>query len=67
MSQLTLPIDIEIKLQKNDIAYVVNDLVKCIPDKDIDNSSLIFMLLAFGITYDYFVTSIKPPLSLVSE
>src|SRR5690625_2616335 len=33
MNQLTLSIDLEIKLQQNDIPYVVNDLVEKYPTK----------------------------------
>lgn len=33
MNQVVLPIDLEIKIQKNDIAYAVNDLVEQIPEK----------------------------------
>ncbi|MFB4166775.1 IS1182 family transposase [Virgibacillus sp. JSM 102003] len=32
MNQVVLPLDLEIKLQENDIAYAVNDLVENIPD-----------------------------------
>jgi len=32
MNQVVLPLDLEIKLHKNDIAYVVNDVVESIPD-----------------------------------
>src|SRR5690554_1966136 len=32
MNQLVLPIDLEVKLQENDIAFVINDLVKSIPE-----------------------------------
>lgn len=31
MNQLILPLDMEMKLQKDDIAYAVNDLVESIP------------------------------------
>lgn len=33
MNQLVLPLDLEIKLQENDIAYAVNDVVESIPDE----------------------------------
>ncbi|WP_198663160.1 transposase, partial [Paraliobacillus zengyii] len=33
MNQVILPLDFEIKLQKNDIAYTIHDLVEQIPDK----------------------------------
>ncbi|MEN2769253.1 IS1182 family transposase, partial [Ornithinibacillus xuwenensis] len=33
MNQVVLPLDLEIKLQENDIAYVVNDVVENIPDE----------------------------------
>src|SRR5690625_4387372 len=33
MNQLVLPIDLEVKLQENDIAYVINDLVESIPEE----------------------------------
>lgn len=32
MNQVILPLDLEIKLQENDIAYAVNDIVENIPD-----------------------------------
>ncbi|GGE51329.1 hypothetical protein GCM10011391_32650 [Pullulanibacillus camelliae] len=32
MNQVVLPLDLERKLQKNDIAYAVNDVVEKIPD-----------------------------------
>uniref|UniRef100_UPI0025915E72 IS1182 family transposase n=1 Tax=uncultured Allobacillus sp. TaxID=1638025 RepID=UPI0025915E72 len=32
MNQVVLPLDLEIKLQENDIAYAVNDVVETIPD-----------------------------------
>ena len=31
MNQVILPLDLEIKLQENDIAFAVNDLVESIP------------------------------------
>src|SRR5690625_3442761 len=37
MNQLVLPIDLEVKLQENDIAFVVNDLVESIPNEAFDN------------------------------
>ncbi|WP_112181966.1 IS1182 family transposase [Paraliobacillus zengyii] len=33
MNQVILPLDFEMKLQKNDIAYTIHDLVEQIPDK----------------------------------
>lgn len=33
MNQVVLPLDLEVKLEKNDIAYTVNDLVEQIPDE----------------------------------
>lgn len=33
MNQVILPLDLEIKLEVNDIAYVVNDLVEQIPNE----------------------------------
>ena len=33
MNQLVLPINLEVKLQDNDIAFVINDLVESIPDE----------------------------------
>ncbi|MFU0788524.1 IS1182 family transposase [Virgibacillus proomii] len=33
MNQVILPLDLEIKLQENDIAYAVNDIVEQIPDE----------------------------------
>lgn len=33
MNQVILPLDLEIKLQENDIAYAVNDVVENIPDE----------------------------------
>src|SRR5690625_6203796 len=33
MNQVVLPLDLEIKLQKNDIAFAIHDLVECIPDE----------------------------------
>src|SRR5690625_4398581 len=37
MNQVVLPLDLEIKLQENDIAYAVNDVVENIPDRAFDN------------------------------
>ena len=37
MNQIILPLNLEIKLQENDIAFVVNDLVESIPDRAFDN------------------------------
>ncbi|AIF45700.1 hypothetical protein X953_19445 [Virgibacillus sp. SK37] len=31
MNQVVLPLDMEMKLQKNDIAYAVNELTESIP------------------------------------
>ena len=36
MNQVILPLDLEIKLQENDIAFAVNDLVESIPDEAFD-------------------------------
>ncbi|WP_188386408.1 IS1182 family transposase, partial [Ornithinibacillus halotolerans] len=36
MKQVVLPLDLEIKLQENDIAYAVNNVVESIPDKAFD-------------------------------
>src|SRR5690625_5683949 len=36
MNQMILPLDLEIKLEKNDIAYAVNDLVEQIPCQAFD-------------------------------
>src|SRR5699024_2224203 len=36
MNQMILPLDLEIKLEKNDIAYAVNDLVEQIPSQAFD-------------------------------
>ncbi|MFD1706729.1 hypothetical protein ACFSCZ_08285 [Siminovitchia sediminis] len=33
MNQVVLPLDLEIKLQENDIAYAVHDVVESIPDE----------------------------------
>ena len=33
MNQVVLPLDLEMKLQENDIAYAVNDVVESIPDE----------------------------------
>ncbi|MGM8216220.1 IS1182 family transposase [Bacillaceae bacterium W0354] len=33
MNQVVLPLDLEVKLEENDIAYTVNDLVEQIPDE----------------------------------
>lgn len=37
MNQLVLPIDLEVKLQENDIAFVINDLVEGIPEEAFEN------------------------------
>src|SRR5690625_4390233 len=37
MNQIILPLNLEIKLQENDIAFVVNDLVESIHDRAFDN------------------------------
>ncbi|BAM48387.1 IS1182 family transposase [Amphibacillus xylanus] len=37
MNQLVLPIDLEVKLQENDIAFVINDLVESIPEEAFEN------------------------------
>lgn len=37
VNQLVLPIDLEIKLQANDIAFVINDLVASIPNEAFHN------------------------------
>src|SRR5690625_196767 len=37
MNQMILPLDLEIKLEKNDIAYAVNDLVEQIPNQAFDS------------------------------
>src|SRR5699024_12314746 len=37
MNQLVLPIDLEVKLQENDIAFVINDLVVSIPEETFEN------------------------------
>lgn len=37
MNQLVLPINLEVKLQDNDIAFVINDLVESIPDEAFHN------------------------------
>lgn len=36
MNQVVLPLDLEIKLQENDIAYAINDLVESIPNEALD-------------------------------
>src|SRR5699024_10840784 len=36
MNQVILPLDLEIKLDKNDIAFAVNDLIESIPAKPFD-------------------------------
>src|SRR5690554_3501559 len=36
MNQVVLPLDLEIKLQENDIAFAVNDLVESIPNEAFD-------------------------------
>ncbi len=33
MNQLVLPLDLEVRLQENDIAFAVHDLVEQIPDE----------------------------------
>ena len=33
MNQLVLPIDLEVKIQENDIAFVINELVESIPEE----------------------------------
>ena len=33
MNQVVLPLDLEVKLQENDIAFTINELVESIPDK----------------------------------
>lgn len=33
INQVVLPLDLEIKLEKNDIAFVVNNLVESIPEE----------------------------------
>jgi len=33
MNQVVLPLDLEIKLQENDIAFSINELVESIPDE----------------------------------
>lgn len=37
MYQLVLPIDLEVKLQENDIAFVINDLVESISEEAFQN------------------------------
>src|SRR5690625_413117 len=37
MNQLVLPLDMEVKLQENNIAFVINDLVESIPEKAFKN------------------------------
>lgn len=37
MNQVILPLDLEIKLQNNDIAYAVHDLVEQIPREAFDS------------------------------
>ena len=37
MNQLVLLIDMEVKLQENDIAFVINDLVESIPEEAFKN------------------------------
>lgn len=37
MNQVVLPLDLEIKLQENDVAYAVNDVVEAIPDEAFAN------------------------------
>src|SRR5690625_4329752 len=36
MNQVILPLDLEIKLDKNDIAFAVNDLIESIPEKSFE-------------------------------
>src|SRR5699024_1700499 len=36
MNQVILPLDLEIKLDKNDIAFAVNDLIERIPEKSFE-------------------------------
>jgi transposase len=37
MNQLVLPLDLEIKLQKNDIAYTINEFIESIPNEAFEN------------------------------
>jgi len=37
MNQVVLPLDLEIKLQENDIAYAINDMVEHIPEDEFSN------------------------------
>src|SRR5699024_2730979 len=37
MNQLVLPIDLEVKIQEDDIAFVINDLVESIPEEAFEN------------------------------
>lgn len=49
MSQLTLPLDIEVLIPKNDIAYFVNQIVETIPNEEFyeftQPLNVIYMLL----------------------
>src|SRR5699024_10139777 len=36
VNQVILPLDLEIKLDKNDIAFAVNDLIESIPEKSLE-------------------------------
>jgi len=37
MNQVILPLDLEVKLDKNDVAFAVNDLVESIPDESFED------------------------------
>ena len=37
MNQLVLPIDLEVKIQEDDIVFVINDLVESIPEEAFEN------------------------------
>ncbi|MEW9674568.1 transposase, partial [Lentibacillus sp. L22] len=37
MNQVVLPLDLEIKLKENDIAFAINDLVESIPEEVFDD------------------------------
>src|SRR5690625_7082396 len=39
MNQVVLPLDLEIKLDNNDIAFAVNDLIESIPDEAFESFS----------------------------
>ena|SRR5699024_9189509 len=39
MNQVVLPLDLEIKLNENDIAFAVNDLIESIPEKSFEEFS----------------------------